>query len=69
MKELAGLYVLMIPVFWLLTPFAVFMLVIGYPILAYRAVRNLALIERHLERLQNTVEARPGVTRTGPLGI
>lgn len=69
MKELGTLYVLVLPLMMLLAPFAVFMLVLGYPILAYRAVRQLSTIRTELEKLNGTLESKISVTKTGPLGL
>lgn len=57
-KSLGELYAAMLPLGLLLAPVAIFMLFIGYPILAFRAVRNLRTVSRQLERLNEILDSK-----------
>lgn len=49
--------------------FMVFMVVIGYPLIAISAVRRLRDIHGELQRLNDTIVPRASGSKSGPMGI
>jgi hypothetical protein len=49
--------------------FMVFMVTIGYPLIAFRALRRLHGIQTEFQRLNEALSSKVTITKTGPLGL
>lgn len=49
--------------------FSIFMLFVGYPLIAFSVLRRLRGIQAEFSRLNETLAGKMTIAKTGPLGI